>query len=115
VTAQGYLALGLGQRVAVLDEQLRLLDEVGTATRSEIVVGALLRLGEEDTEPRWIGVLPGGDATRVEITDGQASSPVQILSTASPLIRQLRACGPGDAEEVSVGGRLVVLEVLEIH
>jgi hypothetical protein len=114
VTAQGYLALGLGQRVAALDEQLRLIDEVGTAARSEIVVGALLRIGQEDTEPRWIAVLPGGDATRIEITHGQAQRQVQILSADSPLIRQLRECGPGDVEEIAIGTRIEEVEVLEI-
>jgi len=113
VTAQGYLALGLGQRAVELAEQIRLMEEVGAEARSEIVVGALVRLRVGSEQPRLVALLPGADATRLEI-DGHAAAAVQVLSVASPLMRQLQGCGPGDTEEVSLGSQIVEVEILEI-
>ncbi len=114
VTAQGYLALGLGQRAAALEEQLRLLDEMGDAPRHEVVVGALVQLAVDDEPARWVVVLPGGDATWLEVSGAEGPVRVQVLSAASPLIRQLRDCAEDDAVEVHIGGRSVDVEVLQI-
>lgn len=115
VTAQGYLALGLGQRVAAIDEHLRLLDEVGSGCREAIIVGAMIRLAMDGGEHRWIAVLPGGDGTWVAVDQEGTQARVQVLSARSPLIVQLRECGPGDVEEITVGTRIEEVEVLEIR
>ena len=111
VTSQGYLAHGLGERALALQENLDNLEEMGTGTRSEVVVGALLTLSFEEASPSRIVLLPGGDATILTI-DQQA---VQVLSASSPIARQLRYAEPGDALEIERGGRFVEVEILSIE
>ena len=77
------------------------------------MVGALVRLRVGTEPPRLVAVLPGADATWLEIEKDKVGA-VQVLSVASPLMRQLQGCGPGDTEEVSLGSRIVDVEILEI-
>lgn len=103
VTSQGYLALGLGQRITDLTDTLALLDRIPPEPRSEVAAGALVTLADG----RRLLVLPGGQGTKLEGTSG----PVTVLSPASPLIRSLAGCEEGDAVEVERGGRWEEVEI----
>ena len=114
VTAQGYLALGLGQRAAELAEHLRLLDEVGFGPRETLVVGAVGQIQITGQSCKTVAVVPGGDATWLDIELEAEQLRVQYLSAASPLIRQLRECCAGDADEIELCGKILLVEVLSI-
>ncbi len=111
VTSQGYLAHGLGERAVALRENLENLEEMGTDARSEVVVGALITLSFEEEAATRIVLLPGGDATRLNI----GNHAVQVLSASSPIARQLRYAESGDALEIERGGRFVEVEILSIE
>ncbi len=100
VTTQGYLAHGLQQRMDALAEQLRLVEEMGSAPRDEVVVGAWLELGLESGECLELAIFPGGDATRVEL----GARSVQILSPSSPLVQPLLGLEEGDEAELRTLG-----------
>jgi hypothetical protein len=91
------------------------MDQVGFDARSEVVTGALLRLGMPRAEHRWVALLPGGDATWLQVEDGSSILRVQVLSLRSPLIHQILDCEPGDVEEISIGDRIEEVELLDIH
>jgi transcription elongation GreA/GreB family factor len=110
VTSQGYLAHGLGERAMALQGHLENLDDMGHEARTEVVIGALLKVRIDDGPTSNIFLLPGGDATEIEV-DGTR---VQILSASSPMARQLRDSVAGDAEEIELGGRFVEIELLAI-
>jgi hypothetical protein len=103
VTSQGYLALGLGQRIAALTDTLLLLDRIPPESRTEVAAGALVTLGDG----RRLLVLPGGQGTKLISTSGA----VIVLSPSSPLIRALAGCEEGDAVEVERGGRWEEIEI----
>lgn len=103
VTTQGYLAAGFAQRIAELDEALRLLELVGLEQRETVAVGALVEL----SDGRRIAVLPGGDATRLSVEGLE----VLVLSAQAPLVRALAEAFEED-EVALVGGREV--EVVEL-
>lgn len=109
VTAQGYLAHGLGQRALELAEALRILDEVGSEPRERVVVGALVELAEDD-QPFWIAVLPGGDASEVAL----GAHSIKILSAQAPLVRALSGREPDDEVTLALTGRQRVLEILQV-
>lgn len=107
VTAQGYLAAGLAQRLAELDDAVALLDRMRPDERARVSVGAavLLDAGEE---PTWVALLPGGDATVVVV--GQER--VTVLSAEAPLARALLGLEAGDAALHPTTG--VELELVEV-
>lgn len=105
VTNQGYLAHAMGLRAEALREALRLLDEVGDGPRDRVVVGALVRV--HDGESAWVAVLPGGDATALEV--GGVS--VRVLSFDAPRVRALAGLGEGDVAELRLPTGRVELEV----
>ncbi len=111
VTSQGYLAHGLGERAMALRENLDNLEEMGTGPRNEVVVGALLTVSFAEADPSHIALLPGGDATEIQI-DGRR---IQVLSASSPIARQLRYAEEGDALEIERGGRFIEVEILSIE
>ena len=113
VTAQGYLALGLGQRATELTENLRLLEEMGTDPRETLVVGAVGRVQIEGSAPKAVAIVPGGDATWLDVDLGSGLERVQYLSAASPLIHQLSGCSTGDSEEVELGGKVLEVRIIE--
>ena len=115
VTAQGYLALGLGQRVADLTEQLRLMEEMGAGPRDALVVGALAEITISGGPSKLVAIVPGGDGTWLEVDTDSGPKKIQALSAASPLIRQLRECGPGDLEDVELGDRVVEVTILQVY
>ena len=110
VTTQGYLAHGLAQRIAELQEALAQLDEMGTGPRGSVRVGALVQVGDEDGGASWLALFPGGDASLLE----QGKQTVRVLSATSPWARQLAGLAPGDSVEVSQGGSEYEVEVLEV-
>ncbi len=103
VTSQGYLALGLGQRITVLTDTLLLLERIPPEPRTEVAAGALVTLADG----RRLLVLPGGQGTK--LTGARGS--VIVLSPSSPLIRALAGCEEGDAVEVERGGRWEEVEI----
>ncbi len=110
VTSQGYLAHGLAQRIAQLQQALALLDEMGTGPRARISVGALVHMQEEGGEASWLALFPGGDASLLE----QGGRSLRVRSATSPWSRQLAGLEAGDSAEVSQGDSEIEVEVLEV-
>ncbi|MCB9746635.1 MAG: GreA/GreB family elongation factor [Alphaproteobacteria bacterium] len=108
VTAQGYLAQALQQRISELEEQLRLLDEVGVGPRDRVVVGALVTLEDEAGAQSRLLILPGGDASAL------ADGAVRVLSGSAPMARALKGLTVGEVAELRVGGGVRALEVVEV-
>jgi hypothetical protein len=106
VSSQGYLALGLGQRISELADTLALLDRIPPEPRDEVASGALLSL----SDGQRILVLPGGQGMKLPSPDG----PVTVLSPASPLIRALAGCVAGDTVEIERGGRWMEIGIAAI-
>ena len=98
VTSQGYLALGIGQRIAQLEDALVLLDRIDPAPRDKVVVGALV---EVDDGRRYL-LLPGGQ--------GALLQGVTVLSPEAPLARALAGLQAGD--EASFRG--ATLEIVDV-
>jgi len=111
VSSQGYLAHGLGERATALQNHLENLDDMGHAQRTEVVVGALMSLRIDEGPTHHIILLPGGDATELDVE----GTPIQVLSTSSPMARQLRDSVAGDAEEIELGGGFVEVELIAIE
>ena len=110
VTTQGYLAHGLAQRAAELQECLAQLDDMGCAPRITVQVGALVQLEDEQGRQSWLAIFPGGDATVLE-QRGQSS---RVLSATSPLARTLIGLQPGDCAAVVQGKEDAELEVIAV-
>ncbi|MBJ95312.1 MAG: hypothetical protein CMP23_12690 [Rickettsiales bacterium] len=110
VTSQGYLAHGLAQRIAELQQALALLDEMGAGSRSRVSVGALVHLMDEQGQASWLAVFPGGDASLLE----QGEQRLRVLSATSPWARPLAGLEAGDSAELSHGGSALEVEVLEV-
>jgi len=110
VTSQGYLALGLGQRTAEIEEQLRLLEEMGSGSRDRVVVGAVVHLEADDGVCSWIAVFPGGDATELHVK----GACVRVLSARAPLAAAIYGLETGDAAEFSQAGKAVEVVVLSV-
>jgi transcription elongation GreA/GreB family factor len=110
VTTQGYLAHGLARRIAELGEALAQLDEMGTAPRRRVSVGALVKLEDEAGESSWLAIFPGGDASTLE-ADGAT---LRVLSASSPWARQLAGLEPGDSAELPQGDTQIAVELLEV-
>jgi len=103
VTSQGYLALGLAERAAVLRADLELLDQVDLGPAQEVRPGARVTLVCEAGEVERLLVLPGGQG---DVIEG-----VTIISPRAPLARSLAGLEVGASVTVQRGGRSVDLEV----
>jgi hypothetical protein len=110
VSAQGYLAQAFGQRSIALQACLDRLDDMGDGPRSEVVVGALLSLSIDNGPIQRVIILPGGDATTLDI-GGQS---LTVLSENSPLAHQLRDTEAEETAEIQMGGKCVAVEILAI-
>jgi len=110
VTSQGYLALGLGQRVEAIEQHLFTMTRMGDGHRSQAVVGAMIGLQDVDKPIEWLALLPGGDATTISVEGTE----VRVLSAQSPLARQLRELECGDVVELVRNGVPVELELVHI-
>ena len=93
VTSQGYLAHGLQQRMDEVAQQLRLVDDMGSGVRNEVVVGAWLAIEDEAGLQQQMAIFPGGDATVLTMNDAS----IQVLSPSSPLLQPLMGLEAGDA------------------
>jgi len=111
VTTQGYLAHAFGERSLALQTSLEQLDEMGVGPRDEVVIGAVLTLEIDEKDVQVLALLPGGDATTLQITGTE----VTVLSAASPLARQLRDAEVGDVLEVEIGRKLSEVHLLAIE
>lgn len=81
VSGQGYLAAGLGQRIAALNLQLQGLDRLDLTPQEAIAVGSLVCLQYEDETTRWWLILEGGDGQQLD--HGEASA--RVISPHSPI------------------------------
>lgn len=106
VTSQGYLAHGLSQRIGELRLALRQVDEIDPQPRERVSPGALVRVEEDDGEPKHYLVLPGGQ--------GDALGQVRVVSPQSPVARALIGCEPGDEASLVRAGNTVSLLVDEV-
>ena len=103
VTAQGYLAHGLSERAAALQESLELLDEVDPGPRDRVGPGALVTLEDPDgAQDRWL-LRPGGQGDRVH--------GVLVLSPTAPAARTLAGAEAGDSAVLRRAGAAVELVV----
>lgn len=98
VTSQGYLALGIGQRIAQLEDALVLLDRIDPAPRERVVTGALVELGDG----RRVLLLPGGQGALLE--------GVTVLSPEAPLAKALAGLQAGDVATFR-GAELEIVDV----
>jgi len=110
VTSQGYLALGLGERAVATQAHIDSLEDMGAESRDEVAIGALLSLSLDCGPQKQFVILPGGDATELEI-HGQL---VTVLSTQSPLAYQLQDARPGDMLEVELGPKVIEIELISL-
>ncbi len=110
VTSQGYLAHGLAQRIAELQQSLTQLDDMGCARRERVRVGAVVQVEGDDGHRSWLAVFPGGDATVLR----QEERSLRVLSATSPLARALSGLAAGDSVEVDQGGEDADFEVLTV-
>ncbi|MCA9493445.1 MAG: GreA/GreB family elongation factor [Myxococcales bacterium] len=110
VTGQGYLMAGLTARVAELRAHLDTLGVIDPGPRTKVTPGALVSVAEDDGEPTWYAVLPGGQGARL-VVDG---TPIVVLSPESPLGTSLRGAAEDDSVEVRRGDRVVSLDVVEV-
>jgi len=106
VSSQGYLALGLSQRIQAIASALSILDRIPAEPRDEVTSGALVVLGDG----RRILVLPGGQGVKLTV-DGVE---VTVLSPQSPLVKALEDAEPGDVIEVERGRRWIEVELCSI-
>jgi len=110
VTSQGYLALGLGERAVATRVHIDSLKDMGAESRDEIAMGAWLTLSMDCGPHQHFVILPGGDATELEI-QGQT---VTVLSTQSPLAYQLQDAETGDVLEVELGPKVIEVELISL-
>lgn len=110
VSSQGYLALGLGQRIQALRDHLDLLDRIPAAPRDKVVTGALVTLVDEDDLSRVLLLLPGGEGLTLE-QDGET---VTVVSNDAPLVRPLLGKEAGDEARVQIGPRVLAVEVEDV-
>lgn len=107
VTSQGYLAHGLGQRIAELEEALRVLALVEPGPRSKVANGAFVILEDEHGRRRELFVLPGGDGT--------SQLGVTVVSVRSPWIAPFVGCEEGEVGDVLVAGERLEVEVVHVE
>jgi len=110
VTSQGYLAHGLAQRIAELQQSLAQLDDMGFARRERVSVGAIVQVEGDDGHRSWWAVFPGGDATVLR----QGEQSLRVLSATSPLARALSGLAAGDSAEIDQGGEDTDVEVITV-
>jgi transcription elongation GreA/GreB family factor len=105
VSSQGYLAQGLQQRMMGLSEALRVLRDMGTGSREQVVMGAWFSLEREAGGSTQTVLLPGGDCTTL-IHQGLE---VQVLSPSAPLMRPLLGLRVGDGTVLKGRGEVDIL------
>lgn len=111
VTAGGYLASALGERIGKLERSRQQMRGVVPGRRGAVVVGALLHLEDEGGERGWYAVLPGGQGDGLE-QEGQS---IRIVSPRAPIVVALRGLKAGDSGSVERRGEEIEVEILEIR
>ncbi len=110
VTARGYLANALGERVAGLEVSRQQMAGVSAGPRSTVMVGALVHVQDEDEQRAWYAVLPGGQGDAME-QDGKA---LTVVSARAPVVRALLGLGEGEDAVFELRDEEVEVEVLEV-
>lgn len=106
VTAQGYLAAGLGARLAALDAALDLLDRIEPSARDRAVTGAVVSLESEAGEALALAILPGGDGSAVE--------GVVVVSPEAPVAVAVWGRSAGEELTLVRGGQAASWEVVDV-
>ena len=86
------------------------LEGMGAESRDEVAMGAWLILSLVCGPHQHFVILPGGDATELEI-HGRS---VTVLSTQSPLAYQLQDAEPGDVLEIELGPKVIEVELISL-
>ncbi|MEM6927429.1 MAG: hypothetical protein AAF602_10890 [Myxococcota bacterium] len=107
VTSEGYLARGLGERLAELAEHLRILGEVDAGPRTLVSNGALVTLRDEHDGEHRLFVVPGGDGAR---HDG-----VTLVSPTSPWVAPFLGVDEGEVADVVVRARRIEVELVRVR
>lgn len=97
VTTQGYLAAGIGERLAALDGALELLDRMPADPRHKAVTGAQITLEDEGGEVVELAILPGGDGTEVE--------GVRVVSPEAPIAKAIWGREEDEEARIVRGGQ----------
>lgn len=111
VSSQGYLALGLGQRIEALRDALELLERIPPDPRDRVCVGALVTLLDEHDAEQHLLVLPGGEGLRLHTDQGE----VTVVSPGAPVIRPLLGLSEGASAPIQRPGGPVEVEVVEVR
>ena len=109
VTAQGYLAHGIGQRIQTIDAALSSIEKIGTGPRDVVTTGALVEIALEDEQRTFI-ILPGGGGQTVTIDQHT----VTIISANSPVARQLNGLQIDEDGTLLIGERSQDIEVTSL-
>ena len=110
VTSQGYLAEGLQQRLEALESALGLMERLEPTPRTQVMMGATVRVESEHGDSTWFAVLPGGDATVVD----HQGTPIAVLSQNAPFVRCFLGAIEGEDVEVAIPNRAGVWAVEEV-
>ncbi len=84
----GYLAIGQSKRATEIAECLHRLQQFhrdGFKDSESVAAGSLLLLRRGEDSPNWYFLLPGVGGIKVMVED----SPIQVVSTLSPLAAEL--------------------------
>lgn len=110
VTARGYLANALGERVGALEVSRQQMAGVEPSPRSQVVVGAIVLVEDEDGERAWYAVLPGGQGDQ-RVQGGRT---ITIVSPRAPVAAALRGLEAGDVGAYERRGEEIEVEVVEV-
>lgn len=106
VTSEGYLAHGLSQRIAAVQEHLRVLDQVSADPRSTVANGALVVVEGERGDVQRLFVVPGGSGT---VHHG-----ITFVSATSPWVAPFVGQEAGEVADVVVGGERREVELVDV-
>jgi transcription elongation GreA/GreB family factor len=109
VTAQGYLAHGIGQRIQTIDAALSAIEKIGDGPRDVVTTGALVVVGFE-TSKRAFAILPGGDGKTITIDQ----ETVTIISADSPIACQLTGLQVDEEGALFLGGCTQEVEIISL-
>lgn len=107
---QSYLARGQANRALEARAAVALVQAIptqGFGAEGRVSLGALVTVDEQGASTTyWIA--PEGGGSRLE------GGAVQVVTPKSPLGRALLGKAAGDTSEVTLGGRVRVLEIMEV-
>lgn len=106
VSGEGYLAEGLGRRIAELETHLRVLDEVDDGPRATVANGAQIDLEDENGGTHRLFVVPGGQ--------GEAVDGVGLVAPTSPWVAPFLGARVGEVADVMVHGQRIEVELTHV-